>query len=350
MINIFDKLIGKRSGIIYIFLFIVVAIFGGCKTRPEFLPETDIVKINLKGIAAERFIEASGLAWYEDYLIILPQFPHKVCNEADGALLYIKKQDIIDYLNGDKTDSLAAEKLLFSAAGLDSLGKREGSGYEAIAFDGRDVFVQLESFYSIEYSSYLYSGKVVGDFDSVVIDSSTRIPIKSKTGLKNTGEESIFFQNGNITCIHEANGSKNSKNHFAARYNKNDGSLKKIDFPQIEYRITDASEVDENGNFWVINYYYPGDSLLLTPAVDYYSSKFGLGKSHTQFKPVERLLLLHSGNKDISYTNLPPIYINLHNNKGRNWEGLVKLEDKGFLIITDYYPSTLLAFVPFRDD
>jgi hypothetical protein len=30
----------------------------------------------------------------------------------------------------------------------------------------------------------------------------------------------------------------------------------------------------------------------------------------------------------------------------RNWEGLVRLDDYGFLLATDKYPRTILAFVP----
>ncbi len=39
-------------------------------------------------------------------------------------------------------------------------------------------------------------------------------------------------------------------------------------------------------------------------------------------------------------TKLPPC----------NWEAMVRLDDRGFLIMTDRYPSTLLAFVPLPAD
>jgi hypothetical protein len=31
---------------------------------------------------------------------------------------------------------------------------------------------------------------------------------------------------------------------------------------------------------------------------------------------------------------------------GRNWEGLVRLDDRGFLLVTDLFPGTILGFVP----
>ena len=30
----------------------------------------------------------------------------------------------------------------------------------------------------------------------------------------------------------------------------------------------------------------------------------------------------------------------------RNWEGIVRLDNRGFLLVTDQYPVTILAFVP----
>jgi hypothetical protein len=34
----------------------------------------------------------------------------------------------------------------------------------------------------------------------------------------------------------------------------------------------------------------------------------------------------------------------------RNWEAMVRLEGRGFLLMTDRYPTTLLAFVPLPED
>ena len=31
----------------------------------------------------------------------------------------------------------------------------------------------------------------------------------------------------------------------------------------------------------------------------------------------------------------------------RNWEGIARLEGRGFLLVTDQFPDTILAFVPY---
>ncbi|GIS56929.1 MAG: hypothetical protein CM1200mP1_08670 [Candidatus Neomarinimicrobiota bacterium] len=43
-------------------------------------------------------------------------------------------------------------------------------------------------------------------------------------------------------------------------------------------------------------------------------------------------------------TNSPPIQLELNKNS-RNWEGLVRMDKKGFLMIVDEHPRTILAFV-----
>lgn len=309
------------------------------------LSEITVKEIELEGIASERFIEASGLAWFNDYLVILPQYPHKVSDAEDGALLVISKKDIIGYLNSRDPAPLSSRMVPFIAEGLDDIGKRSGGGYEAIAFNENEVFVSIESFDHNSNSSYLVSGRVIGDLESILISSENLVPIESKTGLKNIGEEAIVYYKGSVICIHEANGRNNSKNHTAAKILVGAKDFEKVDFPIIEYRITDATVVDSFGNFWVMNYMYPGENKKLKPADDYFAEEFGMGKSNYEYKPVERLLKLNISGNDINYTADPPIYIEIDSDDGRNWEGLVKLDDLGFLVITDYYPRTLFGFI-----
>jgi hypothetical protein len=47
----------------------------------------------------------------------------------------------------------------------------------------------------------------------------------------------------------------------------------------------------------------------------------------------------------ISQTDTPPIQLVL-DEASRNWEGLVRLDKKGFLMIVDEHPRTIFSFVP----
>jgi hypothetical protein len=49
--------------------------------------------------------------------------------------------------------------------------------------------------------------------------------------------------------------------------------------------------------------------------------------------------------KEIVRTNTAPIQLVMEE-KSRNWEGLARLDKKGFLMIVDEHPRTILAFVP----
>ncbi len=56
----------------------------------DFLPESEILELKISGQLAERYSEISGLTWHNDWLIILPQYPHLFGD--NGALFYLEKR------------------------------------------------------------------------------------------------------------------------------------------------------------------------------------------------------------------------------------------------------------------
>jgi len=49
----------------------------------------------------------------------------------------------------------------------------------------------------------------------------------------------------------------------------------------------------------------------------------------------------------ISLVDTPPIQLELiDDDHSRNWEGVVRLDGIGFLLMTDTHPETILGFVP----
>ena len=54
--------------------------------------------------------------------------------------------------------------------------------------------------------------------------------------------------------------------------------------------MADATRIDKNNRFWVINYFFPGDRKVLKPSNDILASKYGNGPSHSRSKRVERLI------------------------------------------------------------
>ncbi len=97
------------------------------------------------------------------------------------------------------------------------------------------------------------------------------------------------------------------------------------------------------------NYFYPGDRALLRPGPDAFGETFGRGPTHRRGPAVERLVEFHLNGERIEPTGRAPIQFELHA-EARNWEGLARLGGRGFLVATDTYPETLLAFVPAPTD
>ena len=116
----------------------------------------------------------------------------------------------------------------------------------------------------------------------------------------------------------------------------------------IEYRITDATKVDENNKFWSINYFWPGDKKALEPSKDLIFENTPKGDSHQSSNIVERLIEFEIKNKRIILTKSEPIQLVLNEDSPRNWESIVRFGNKGFLIATDKHPRMILSFVPFN--
>ena len=116
-----------------------------------------------------------------------------------------------------------------------------------------------------------------------------------------------------------------------------------------EAPLTDATALDSEGRFWVLNYYFPPERAKLNPAPDPELARFGDPASFDPDRCVERLIELRLiDGERIVRTATPPLNLELlPNGECRNWEAVVRLDDRGFLLMTDKYPGTLLAFVPF---
>ena len=83
----------------------------------------------------------------------------------------------------------------------------------------------------------------------------------------------------------------------------------------------------------------------MKPASDPLAQKFGLGPTHSQNETVERLVKMTYSASGITLADAPPIMLTLIPDTSRNWEGLVLLDGRGFLLVTDKFPETILAFV-----
>ena len=215
-------------------------------------------------------------------------------------------------------------------------------GFESIVFNNDTVYVTIEAERRKRNHGFIAYGII--NKNEIKINRKSLKKIKTPVTLRNMTFETILMNNNSIITIYEVNSAKVNEKPIYYQFDKDLKTDITKPFPFTEYRITDATEVDNEGKFWVTNYFWPGDFKVLKPDLGYTIT------SKKNIKPVERLLEFRMVEVIIVRTETAPINIKLSEfGDARNWEGIVRLDEKGFLIVTDKFPGTILAFVPFSE-
>ncbi len=315
--------------------------------------EAEVQLIPLAGPATSPKAELSGMAWHGDTLVLLPQFPQRISGDGEGALLAIKRDDLLAFLDGRQRGPITPRPIPLHAPGLAE--KRPGwQGFEAIAFSGNQVFLTVETKQGRAMKSYLVTGTVrtkESELSEVELDTSNTPAVLSQSGVDNMGEETLVVAGEQVLSIHEANGKALKAPPVAHAFNLKDLQQRTcLPFPRVEYRITDASPPDEKGYFWAINYLYADKAEAhLEVSNESLAACYGQGPTHAKRKHVERLLKFQLTPKGITLVKEPPLQLKLRDDgKMRNWEAIAVLEGKGLLLATDEHPETLFGFVPFH--
>lgn len=312
--------------------------------EPTAASEQTVQIIPLDGPIAAPEAEISGLAWYGDTLILLPQFPGRFGDQ----LFALPKADIVAFLAGTQDGPLTPQPIPLIAPDLSRLAGYEG--LEAIAFHDDQVFVTIETSGGAPMLGYLAAGHVAPDLSQMELDTTSLMEIVPPAPLANYSDETLLLADEMVLTIYEANGRNVNPTPAAHPFSASLEPLGTLPFPAIEYRVTDATSLDSNGRFWVINYLFPGDIGKLDPATDELGERYGRGPTHSHSDAVERLVELQFSDSDITLTDTPPIQLELLPGDARNWEGIVRLDERGFLLATDKFPETILAFVALPED
>ncbi|PKN85496.1 MAG: hypothetical protein CVU46_10830 [Chloroflexi bacterium HGW-Chloroflexi-8] len=307
----------------------------------EFAREAGITRIYLGEPMDDPRAELSGLTWAEEWLILLPQYPSRF----EDHIYRIPKNEIVDFLKNPSERSLIPQEVSFVSAGVEK--KVSGyEGFESITTIGQDAWLTIES-NAKNMTGYLVHGLWNEDYSKLTLSADSLSEIPSQEHINNSSYESVLIFGKRIVTIYEANGKNVNDQPQAQLFDQSNNFIQSLNFPNIEYRVTDATQPDQNGLFWVINYFYPFDKEKLNPAEDEILVEYGQGKTHAQSETVERLVAMQFSEQGIVLADLPPIQLELSaENESRNWEGLVRLDETGFLLVTDLFPETLLVFVP----
>lgn len=302
-----------------------------------------VLEIPLAGPVTDRQAELSGLAWYGDHLIILPQYPD--FNEEEGSFLYaLPKSEILAFLDGQNDDPLEPRPVPFVAADLEaSIAGFEG--YEAIAFSGDEAYTVIEARNNGAMLGYLVKGKMEPGLAALTLDASTMAVIAPQTDEFNIAEESLFVADQLVGVIHELNGAKVNPAPVVHLFGLDLSPVGVVAFPNVPFRITDASALDAGGRFWAINYFYPGSDELL----DVFGTPEGGANGYqgwSAWAGLGRLLEFQFSPFGVTPAGTAPIQLEANLSDIHNWEGLTRLDGKGFLLVSDEIPGSVLGFVP----
>lgn len=302
--------------------------------------EQPVTILPLSGPIADPSAELSGLGWYHDKLILLPQYPDRFA-DGDGALFFLPKENIVAALDGTHQTPLEPTLVHLIAPGLkESIPNFQG--FEAIGFHGDQVFMTIEAGEGIDMHGYLISGTVASDLSEITLDTSNVVEIPMAFPSDNHSDEALIVTDDAVLTFFEINGAELNPSPVAHVFDLDLNPQGTISIPNLEYRLTDAAL--DGDTIWIINYFFPGDTDL-TPKVDPLVEMYGEGKTHTTQDQVERLVRLNYSPEGITFSDSAPVQLILDGGNARNLEGLVLFDNKGFLLVTDKFPSTLLMFV-----
>jgi hypothetical protein len=313
-----------------------------------FPTETPVQVLELSGPLALPDAEVSGLAWREDQLFLMPQYPDFSTTgdkTGDDGFVYTLSRSEVEQSIAQGTP-LAPRAIPFTAPGTTEIVGFEG--FEAITFLHGVPYLTIESTLDGVGLGFLVAGTLEPDLSAFHVDLERRAPVPSASGLPNLSEEALLVAGDELVVFHEANGAAPVAEPVARRFHSNFLPAGETPMPPLEYRLTDVTALDADGAFWALNFHYPGD-LQLKTATDPLAEAWGQGRTHAQSGRTERLVPLQWNHAGITLRDRPPIQLEIPNPRNpiaaRNWEGVVRMGD-GFLLVTDKYPATLLGWVP----
>ncbi len=312
--------------------------------------EVPVQIIPLIGPASDSDAEISGLAWYGDTLFLLVENPNLYASgDYSGSFFALDKADILSYLDGDTTDPLEPREIPIISDDIPSMIPGY-DGFESVTFVGDTAYLTIEAWrLDGEMRGYLVSGTMDPDTGTLALDLNTRAELLPQTPVLNISYESILAAGDQLVTFYELYGPTLNETPFAYRVSADLQALEQIPTAPLDYRLTDVTALDENDRFWGINYFYPGDTFAATDD-DPIAERYGEGPTHAAHDQVERLVAFQYAEDGITLADVPPIQLELTGDEARNWEGLVRLDERGFLLVTDEHPDTLLGFVPLPEE
>jgi hypothetical protein len=220
----------KNQIIINIFVAFQLLICAGCGDDDATVRSNrvSIKEIELAGPVAAPGAELSGLAWYDDNLVLLPQYPDRFASTTYGALFYIPKTEILTAIDADTDSPLTPQSIDLHVADLS--GSIPGfEGFESIVFVEQVVYMTIEAS-DTSMRGYIIFGTISADLSGIFLDTSTLQEIPLGGSVPNAADESITYAGGKLLALYEANGANISQTPVAHVFTANLESETPISF------------------------------------------------------------------------------------------------------------------------
>ena len=300
--------------------------------------------IRLSELASDKNAEYSSMCWFEDNLILLPQYPSYFQTSLNQDVIFmITKDKLSNAINRKGRKVIEPETI--QVINNETYKMLPGyEGFEGICYDGEYFYLTVE-YNSPTNQAVVVKARLSEDNKKLEILNDDHLVVDLPANVINASYESIFIYNDFIYVIYEANGRIINNNPIAKKISKDLQTVENINFESIEYRITDVTSFDETGKGWGINYFWPGDANLYLPYEDFIPNQFPAVNNIEQ--GVERIVPLIITDNAIEYdVSRDPIYIKKEaRDDSYNWEGIVNYEDDSFLLVTDKFPRTVLRLL-----
>jgi hypothetical protein len=260
-----------------------------------------------------RNMEYSGMDWYGDRLVLLPQYPR-------GALVTIDAKALQEALRSGT--ALHPERLPFDDRNA-TTAISGSEGYEAIAFHGDAVYLLIEAHgrHGKTMQSHLCLGHVGPK--GVTLEQCIEIPLPLQ--IRNYSHEALAVTKKGLLVIYEANGTGEATQAYRVAFDLS--TVDPIPMAPVDFRVTDATRI-VGGTLWVTTPYWIPESLRLK-----------------QFRLTNRALLVELAVTQQSVVQTGRQVVINDGMRSYNWEGVVRFAE-GFVIVTDAFPGSVLRYLP----
>lgn len=321
----------------------------GLIATPTFAPEQVVTLLTLAGPITDPRAEVSSMAWFGDTLILVPQYPNRFRTDGnDGNVFGLEKADILAAIAAAQAgEQLTLQPRAIPMSAGDFFSQISGfEGFEALAIQGNKIYLTIESRPGPGMLGYLTTAEIEPDLSELRLGGDLQ-SIPPQTNLGNLTDEAILLISDQIFTFYEANGQAVNPDPVTHRFTLDLQPLETLPMPNLEYRLTDVTPLDSANRFYAINYFYPGDTHLAVED-EPLSMQYGSGASQQENPAVERIVAFEWTAEGLRLADEPPILLQLDSGgAARNWEGIARLDEMGFLLVTDSFPGTLLGFVAF---